>query len=125
VKSLSNKNHFWVLILTLAPVFYTLDLFFEQAEFSLAGFGFYAICTVIGVLVGYFLSVKLLSKYQGANGFNAIGLLLLVTIAFSISVLFNLTSLVELQPFISKTLVMSLLVSAITFSSGASEQIKS
>lgn len=122
MKDLSNKNQLWLLIFTLPPVFYTMDLFFDKKEFTLTEFFFYMLWSVIGVVLGYLFSAKLLSKYQYIRWVKVIGLFLLILLVFIILVVLHLTALRELQPFVSDALVLPLIVSAVTFSAVASKQ---
>lgn len=114
MKELSNKQWLWTLVFTLPLTFYAIELLFGDTDFTLTGFFFYMVWSVIGVLVGYVLSTKLLVRYRHVKGINFIAFFLLLLLVISISVLINLTGLREFKPFVSEALILPLIVSAIT-----------
>lgn len=117
MKELSIKQWFWTLIFTLPLTFYAIELLFGDTHFTPKDFFFHMVWSVIGVIMGYWLSTKLFAKYRHIKGINAITYFLLFLLVIGISALINLTGLRELKPLISEAFMLPLIVSAITLNS--------
>lgn len=117
MKELSIKQWFWTLICTIPLTFYAIELLFGDSHFTPMGFFFHMVWSVIGVIMGYWLSTKLLAKYRHVKGINAIAYFLLLLLVIGISALINLTGLRELKPIVSEAFILPLIVSAITLNS--------
>lgn len=125
MKDLSRKQLFWTLVLLWPPILYAVELLISDIKFTLIDFFSYIAWLVIGVLVGYLLSTKILSRYRHVKGINFIAFPLLLLLVIGILMAIHFTDLRELKPFVNDALISPLIISAITFHSVISRREKS
>ena len=117
VKGLSEKQWLWTLILALPLTFYIVELAAGDVQLSFLSFAVHTTWSVIGVLIGYLLSTKVMCRFRHVKGLNILAFGFLMLFVIAISLLINLTGIRELNYISSTALILPLVVVAITFNS--------
>lgn len=117
MKDLSEKQWLWTLILALPLTFYIVELVAGDVQLSLLSFAVHTTWSVIGVLIGYLLSTKVMSRFRHVKGLNILAFGFLMLFVMVISLVINLTGIRELNYISSTAFILPLVVVAITFNS--------
>lgn len=115
LKELSSKQWFLCVLFIMPITFYLIELFFGDAQTTIASFVFYTFSSALGVMLGYVLFKKCIIKISHFKAFYLLVFIIVVLLVSMLSLLTSFLGFNQSNIIISKVVILSFSSSSFVF----------